>query len=116
MQLLIYGLPGIVIGFALGYIIGGTGTLRRIERVGLGLVVGVVGGIILSLMLVIIAVPSEFSILLSIIAMTTGLMAGELMNWNPITKPIRKNHVIFDPEEDDEEFERQIKNFMESGS
>ena len=116
MQLIIYGLPGIIIGFALGYLIGGTITLRRIDRVGLGLVVGVIGGIILSLLLSIIVVPNEFSIILSIIAMTSGLISGELINWNPITKSTRKSHVIFNPEEDDEEFERQIKRFMESGS
>jgi len=116
MQLLIYGLPGIIIGFALGYLIGGTVALRRIDRVGLGLIVGVIGGIILSLVLSIIAVPNEFSIILSIIAMTSGLISGELINWNPPTKSTRKSHVVFNPEEDDEEFERQIKRFMESGS
>jgi NhaP-type Na+/H+ or K+/H+ antiporter len=116
MQLLIYALPGIIIGFALGYLIGGSVILRRIDRIGLGLVVGVIGGIILSLVLSIIVVPSEFSIILSVIAMTSGLIFGELMNWNPITKSTRKSHVIFNPDEDDEEFDRQIKRFMESGS
>ena len=116
MQLLVYVLPGIIIGFAIGYLIGGSTKLRKLDRIGLGLVVGVIGGIILSLLLSIIAIPSEISIILSIIATTTGLIGGELMNWNPISKSTGKSHVIFDPEEDDEEFERQIKRFMESGS
>lgn len=115
-QLLIYGIPGILLGFILGYLIGGTSSLRYLERIGIGAVVGVIGGIILSLFIAVIITPNDFSVLLSVISTFTGIFFGEIMNWSRIVKTGTKNHIIFDPEEDDKEFERQIKRFMESDS
>ncbi len=115
-QLLIYGIPGILLGFALGYLIGGTSSLRYLERIGIGVVVGIIGGIILSLFIAVIITPNDFSVLLSIISTFTGIIFGEMMNWSSIVRTKTKDHIIFNPEEEDEEFDRQLKSFMDSGS
>ncbi len=113
-QLIVYALPGIFLGIMLGYLIGGTRSLRLIDRIGLGLVVGVIGGIIISLMLVAIVDPGDYGILLAIIANTAGIIFGEIINWAPIQKTSKKSHILFDPEEEEKEFERQLKSFMDS--
>jgi hypothetical protein len=115
-QLMVYGIPGILLGFVLGYLIGGSSSLRFLERIGIGVAVGIMGGIILSLFIAVLITPNDFSILLSIIATSTGIIFGEMMNWSPIEKAGSKSHIIFNPEEDDEEFERQLKSFMDSDS
>ena len=115
-QLITYGLPGIILGVAIGYIVGGQKGLRTIDRVGIGLAVGFIGGIIISLMLVVIVEPGDFGIMLSILATTLGVGFGEAINWESAPKKGKTRRVVFDPDEDDREFERQLRSFNETDS
>ncbi len=117
-QLVVYGLPGIVLGISVGYIIGGQRSLRTLDRVGIGLAVGVIGGIIIPLMLdhFTNVSPGDFGIIMSILATTMGAGFGVIINWAPTPRKDKTRRVVFDPDEDDREFERQLKEFTESDS
>ncbi|MHA1924964.1 MAG: hypothetical protein ACXABV_13940 [Candidatus Thorarchaeota archaeon] len=120
------GLPGLLIGFLVGYILGASKSLSTRDRFFITLTVGLIGGVIIALILQntgIIAVrpdvPSEeeaarvsLMFLLSIMTTFGGIGVGAALHWEPFAAPPPKRHVTFDPEEDDEEFDRQLKEAM----
>ncbi|MHA2142027.1 MAG: hypothetical protein ACXADC_08270 [Candidatus Thorarchaeota archaeon] len=108
------GLPGLVIGFLAGYILGASKSLSTRDRFFISLAVGLFGGVIIILVLSTIGITgvSSVEILLSIMATFGGIGVGAAMHWEPFAPPPPKRHVTFDPEEDDEEFDRQMKEAM----
>ena len=116
------GLPGLMIGFLVGYVLGASKSLSTRDRFFIALTTGLFGGVIITLLLLtidIIAVspgePEErlsLMFLLSILTTFGGLGVGAALHWEPFAAPPPKRHVTFDPEEDDEEFDRQIKEAM----
>jgi len=110
------GLPGLVVGFLAGYILGASGSLSTKDRFFIALAVGLFGGVIIAFLLLtsgIIAVGPEgnpsMTVLLSIMSTFGGIGVGAGMHWQPSAPTPPKRHVTFDPEEDDEEFDRQLR-------
>lgn len=116
------GLPGLVIGFLVGFILGASKSLSTRDRFFISLTVGLFGGVIITLLLLttglIVVSPDEdparlsLMFLLSIMTTFGGIGVGAVLHWEPFAAPPPKRHVTFDPEEDDEEFDRQIKEAM----
>ena len=105
------GIPGLIFGFIVGYALGASKSLSSRDRLLIAVAVGLIAPIIIVLVLdeVGIAEITTFEILLSIIATFGGIGFGAAMHWEPFAPPPAKRHVSFDPVEDDEEFDRQIR-------
>jgi hypothetical protein len=114
------GLPGLMIGFLMGYVLGASKSLSTRDRFFITLAAGLFGGVIITLVLLTTGLievgPEEtdlsIMVLLSIMATFGGIGVGAVMHWEPFAPPPPKRHVTFDPEEDDEEFDRQMKEAM----
>jgi thiol:disulfide interchange protein len=112
------GLPGLMIGFLVGYVLGASKSLSTRDRFLIALTTGLFGGVIITLLLLTTDITGEpeerlsLMFLLSILTTFGGLGVGAALHWEPFAAPPPKRHVTFDPEEDDEEFDRQIKEAM----
>ena len=111
----ILGVPGILIGLLLGYIIGGMTSLNFGYRIGLGIVFSSFGGMITALVfssdpirdfLPFVVGPFEF--ILIIVSYLGGYVLGAVSNWAPLPEKAAKRHIIFEPD-DDEDFDREIE-------
>ena len=102
------GLPGLFIGLILGYLIGGMKSLRIIDRVGLGLAISGIGGLIFSLLMSFFFQVLPISILLNVLAFGGGYILGLSLNWKSPFKPGPKRHIIYEPDDDDA-FDREIE-------
>jgi hypothetical protein len=105
---LIYGAPGLLIGFILGYFIGGTKSLSVRDRIILGVAITFIGGLLLILALGAFIAVGTFEVGLSIVSTGAGFGLGLATNWEPPEEPEFKTRMVFDPVEADEEFDRQI--------
>lgn len=120
------GLPGLMAGFLVGYILGASKSLSMRDRFFITLTVGLIGGVIIALILqntgIIVSRPDvppdeeaarlSLMFLLSIMTTFGGIGVGAALHWEPFAEPPPKRHVTFDPEEDDEEFDRQLREAM----
>ena len=111
----ILGVPGILIGLVLGYIIGGMTSLNFSYRIGLGIVFSSFGGMITALVfssdpirdfLPFVVGPFEF--ILIIVSYLGGYILGAVSNWAPLPEKPAKRHIIYEPD-DDEDFDREIE-------
>lgn len=103
------GLPGILLGLLAGYIIGGIPSYRLIDRIGLGIVLSGAGGLVLSFIMMDFYAPiGSLEIMFSILAFAGGYILGLILNWKSPTKAKRKNHIIYEPEDDDA-FDKEIE-------
>ena len=111
----ILGVPGILIGLVLGYIIGGMTSLNFNYRIGLGIVFSSFGGMITALVfssdpirdfLPFVVGPFEF--ILIIVSYLGGYILGAVSNWAPLPEKPAKRHIIYEPD-DDEDFDREIE-------
>jgi hypothetical protein len=114
IDMALIGLPGILLGMLLGYVFGGLESLRTRERLGLGLVSSIIGGIIISLILTEYIEIRTMEIVFIILSFFGGYILGVFSNWAPTPKPRKEKHIIYEPEEDDEEFNRQIEEALGS--
>lgn len=105
----------IFFGYGIGYVLGGSSSLGMKDRVGLGLVVSILGGIILPLMVGTILTISTLTIFITIAAFIGGTALGMVTNWEAPVKRASKSHVIYDLD-DDEEFDREIEDAMGDSS
>lgn len=110
LDLAILGIPGILIGLVIGYVLGDIDTLSAIYRIFLGLFINIIVGILLALLFSLFLNPlHSLEMLFLIISSLGGFGLGLFFNWAPHIGTSPKNHIIYDPEEDDEEFDRQIE-------
>ncbi|MFW9845393.1 MAG: hypothetical protein ACFFD6_01490 [Candidatus Thorarchaeota archaeon] len=107
----IAGIPGLVLGFIVGYALGASKSLSSRNRLTIAIAVGLIAPVIVVLVLDTVGFTevTTFEVLLSFIATFAGIGFGAAMHWEPFAPPSVKRHVTFDPEEDDKEFDRQIR-------
>jgi hypothetical protein len=104
------GMPGILLGLLAGYIIGGLPNYRVVDRIGLGIVLSGAGGLVLSFIMMDFFIPvGPFEMMFSILAFAGGYILGLVLNWKSPINTKRKNHIIYEPEDDDEDFDREIE-------
>ncbi|NHJ12372.1 MAG: hypothetical protein EAX95_01795 [Candidatus Thorarchaeota archaeon] len=104
----LYGAPGLLLGFVVGYSVGGMKSLSLRDRALIGLSFVTLGGTIIILVLGAFIDVGTFEVILSILSAAGGFGLGVASNWEPPDKPLPKPKVVFDPEEADEEFDRQL--------
>ncbi|MHA1769320.1 MAG: hypothetical protein ACTSV3_05650 [Candidatus Thorarchaeota archaeon] len=109
LDLALLGLPGILLGMLLGYVFGGVETLRARDRLSLGIISSFVGGMILSLIIVVYHEIQTMEMIFIILSFFGGYLLGVFSNWTPTYQPRAASHIIYDPEDEDAEFDRQIK-------
>lgn len=104
----IWGIPGLFVGFIIGYAIGGSKNLRNSDRLLLIIAFGLLGGTIIAFLLNWAIDVGTFEILLSILSTFGGIIFGAGTHWERPPPPPPKRHVVFEPDEDDE-FDREIE-------
>ncbi|MHA1942828.1 MAG: hypothetical protein ACW96M_00345 [Candidatus Thorarchaeota archaeon] len=105
----ILGVPGILIGLLLGYTFGGFESFRAIDRIGLGIISSIFAGVITSVVLMIYMTLTTFEAIFIVISYFGGYALGAASNWAPTPEKAPKTHIIYEPDDDDEAFDREIE-------
>ena len=111
---LYFMIPALLIGAALGYIIGGHESLRIVDRMVIGTVSSFFGGLIIAVALVSFVPLSSSSTILAILSFFGGFSFGAIIHWSPPAKSGSKRHIVFEPDED-EDFDREIEEAFRPG-
>ncbi|MFW9909689.1 MAG: hypothetical protein ACFFEF_14045 [Candidatus Thorarchaeota archaeon] len=106
---LLFILPPILIGIGAGYTIGGQTSLEASYRIVMGAAVSIIGGVIVGLLLSAFFPSFEYSMFLAVLSFAGGCAFGEGANWAPTPSKGPKRHVVFDPEEEEAQFDREIE-------
>ncbi|TFG34029.1 hypothetical protein EU527_05360 [Candidatus Thorarchaeota archaeon] len=110
LNLAFLGIPGFILGLFIGYILGDIDTLNSVYRILLGSFIATVGGIILSLLFsVYLTMLDSLEMLFIVLSVLGGFGLGIILNWSPYAQSSQKSHIIYEPDDDDEEFDRQIE-------
>jgi hypothetical protein len=106
----ILGVPGILIGLLLGYTFGGFESFRAIDRIGLGIISSIFAGVITTVVLMIYLTLTTFEAIFIVISYFGGYALGAASNWAPTPEKAPKTHIIYEPDDDDDEaFDREIE-------
>jgi len=105
------GIPGLLIGLVIGYVIGGQSRFRLFDRFSLGIIISGIGGLILSLSISTFIPIHSLEILFMVLAFAGGYFLGLFLNWVPPKNPKPKNHIIYEPDDDDA-FDREIEEVL----
>jgi len=108
LDIALIGIPGLFLGLALGYMIGGMGNFRSVDRIGLSIVISGVGGLILSLVISFFISITSLETGFIILAFIGGSILGLVLNWTPMVGSGPKSHIIYEPDDDDA-FDREIE-------
>lgn len=113
----ILGLPGLIIGLAFGYVLGGMSSLNFKNRVGLGVVISFFAGLITALVFISepinIYLPEvgTFEVIFIILSYFGGYALGAVANWAPLPDKPAKRHVVFELDDDDE-FDSELEDAL----
>ena len=108
LDIALVGIPGLLIGVIIGYLVGGMSSLRVVDRIGLGVVISGISGFILSLVIGFFIPLTTIEIGFVIFAFGGGFVLGLILNWRPPIKSGPKNHIIYEPDDDDA-FDKEIE-------
>ncbi|MHA1137871.1 MAG: hypothetical protein ACTSSE_15435 [Candidatus Thorarchaeota archaeon] len=108
LDIALVGIPGILLGLLVGYIIGGMPIFRLIDRIGLGIILSGAGGLVLSFVIGSFFAIGPLEIMFVVLAFSGGYFLGLFLNWKPPDKTKRKQHIIYEPDDDDA-FDREIE-------
>jgi hypothetical protein len=96
----------------IGRFLGGQKKLRASDRIGLGIVIGILGGLILYLLIANLGIVETTSVfpVLNVLFMLGSTIFGASTNWKRPAQKKLKSHIIFDlDDDDDEQFDREIE-------
>ena len=109
LDIALVGIPGLFIGLMIGYLVGGMSSLRVVDRIGLGIAISGIGGLILSLVIsLFIPITTTIEMIFIILAFAGGYGLGLFLNWKPPIKSGPKSHIIYEPDDDDA-FDKEIE-------
>ncbi|MGY5864633.1 MAG: hypothetical protein RTV41_08505 [Candidatus Thorarchaeota archaeon] len=108
IDMAILGVPGIIIGLGLGYFIGGYENFRAIDRIGMGIISSIFAGVITTVIIMIYIPLSTFEAIFIVLSFFGGYCIGALSNWAPTPEKDPMTHIIYEPEDDDEAFDKEI--------
>ena len=108
LDIALMGIPGLFLGIVIGYMIGGMGNFRSVDRIVLSMVISGVGGLILSLVIGYFITITSLVIGFIILACIGGNILGLVLNWTPPVDSGPINHIIYEPDDDDA-FDREIE-------
>lgn len=103
------GVPGILIGLLLGYIFGGYESFRAIDRIGMGIISSIFAGVITSVILMIYVPLTTYEAIFIVLSYFGGYILGAASNWAPTPEKPPKTHIVYEPDDDDEAFDREIE-------
>ncbi len=106
------GLPGIFLGLVAGYVIGGMPSLRLIDRFFLGGVISTFGGLILSIAINVFIPMGSLEMIFIVLAFLGGFIFGLILNWEAPDSSKSKHHIIYESDDDDEAFDREIEDAL----
>ena len=101
-------LPGVVMGLLVGHFLGGW-RLARQTRVMVIAFVALIGGLVLALGYRMFIGYESLDLVLAFMSFVGGVAFGAGISWTPELPSAPKRHVLFNPEEDDAEFDRQLQ-------
>jgi hypothetical protein len=105
----ILGVPGVIIGLCLGYYFGGYESFRAIDRIGMGIISSIFGGVITAFLIMNYWIPlTTFEVIFIVLSYFGGYFLGAASNWAPVPKKPRKSHIVYEPDDDDEAFDKEI--------
>ena len=108
IDIVLIGLPAIFVGLLVGYVIGGMPSFRLIDRIGLGIVISGAGGLILSIAIGFFYTIGPLEMMFVVLAFAGGYCLGLSLNWKPPLNTGPKNHIIYEPDDDDA-FDKEIE-------
>lgn len=105
----VLGVPGILIGLFLGYTFGGYESFKAIDRIGMGIISSIFAGVITTVVLMIYIPLTSFEAIFIVLSYFGGYALGAASNWAPTPEKPPKSHIIYEPDDDDEAFDREIE-------
>ena len=113
LDMAILGVPGVIIGLGLGYFFGGYERFRAIDRIGMGIISSIFAGVITAFLIMYVWIPlTTFEVIFIVLSYFGGYVLGAVSNWAPTPEKPRKSHIIYEPDDDDESFDREIEDAL----
>ena len=113
LDMAILGVPGVIIGLGLGYFFGGYERFRAIDRIGMGIISSIFAGVITAFLIMYVWIPlTTFEVIFIVLSYFGGYALGAVSNWAPTPEKPRKSHIIYEPDDDDESFDREIEDAL----
>ncbi len=100
--------PGVVFGLLVGYVLGGWQIQSRTRLVIIALL-ALIGGVMVALGYRLLMGLEPLDLILAFMSFVSGVGLGSGIGWVPEGPPAPKRHVRYDPDEDDREFDRQLR-------
>jgi hypothetical protein len=105
---IVYGFPPIIFGTFFGYILGSKEKIPSVYRALLCAIISVGGGYLLAQYALDLLIPVTFNfIILSIMGFAGGVILGMILNWKPYQHVPIPQHILYEPE-DEEEFDKEL--------
>jgi hypothetical protein len=113
LDMAILGVPGVIIGLGLGYFFGGYESFRAIDRIGMGIISSIFAGVITAFLIMNYWIPlTTFEVIFIVLSYFGGYVLGAVSNWAPTPEKPRKSHIVYEPDDDDEAFDREIEDAL----
>lgn len=119
LDMAILGVPGVIIGLGLGYYFGGYESFRAIDRIGMGILSSIFAGVITSFLImsnneIMTYLPpvGTFEVIFIVLSYFGGYVIGAVSNWAPTPEKPRENHIVYEPDDDDEAFDKEIEDAL----
>jgi hypothetical protein len=110
------GVPGIFIGLILGYYLGGYERFGAKDRIGLGIISSFFAGIITTVVLMIfVPTIATLEAIFIILSYFGGYVLGAVSNWAPTPEKPPTRHIVYEPDDDDDAFDREIEETLRGG-
>ncbi|MCJ7817765.1 MAG: hypothetical protein MUP60_02840 [Candidatus Thorarchaeota archaeon] len=113
LDIALIGMPGLLLGLLIGYVVGGMPSFRLIDRIVLGIFISGAGGLVLSLAVNSFILISSLETMFIILAFAGGYGLGLFLNWESPADSGPKYHIVYEPDDDDA-FDREIEEALGS--